>query len=1096
MCNHSIRLHRLALCAFMALAAGSAAFGQDAPPYDFAPLPTTTIDPDLGYEAKLDLGNRGSAGDPDGGVAASVGACDLIGASVVPYTRSFAYRGDLLRVTRNGVILSEARMQLKFTGRADLHFSIHRREIDGTYKRFMDDIIILQAEGTGAFKFYTTKLINSGDGVLLPPGFDYAIAFAWGSTAITFAHDGLPIYPLTIEAGSVRGSLALTLPGDQPPVLDNIGAPPTFTGGAYPMELCFIPQPGACCSGGSCVDKLAFQCSGAGSFFHGQRTLCAETPCEFGACCDKCGQCQSGFTPEACQALGGGSHWPGAGCPADPSTLCQRFTGACCSGAACDDTKCEAECIAGGGVYRGDGTDCTPNICQGACCISSFGQCLELEQTTCTQLQGSYKGNGTQCNMLPPGLECGGACCFGTPTGGLTSCRTVTERSSCSYVNPSVIRAYKGDLTSCGVCGSFGGYHKCCLPDGVCIDTTEVACGAALGVYDGGVHCEPGSCTKKACCFTDGTCRLMTADGCSKYGGIEQPGTDCTVNPNLCAGSIPTGACCGTAAGDCTITKRTECEALGKVYGGDYADCTNPVATCPGSGACCRDNGDCFDGFSAVHCLAADGDYQGNSTACFVQPVHCDNRGACCTITGLCLFVDSVTCTDPDVGGVFRGEGVSCAVADACISGACCKGTTCVQRTPAACVSENGVYRGDDTTCEADTCAPRGGCCLVDACAIETELACGTSGGTYLGDNTACPPDSCTPGACCQPNGSCGDGVLSGACAGPGQTFHADLLCTNVQCVPLPTGACCNGNTGICTNNVLQQDCQGAGKRYGGNGSTCATLNPPCTAPGGACCVESTGDCTESVLQANCQAAGQRWGGAGVTCATLNPPCTPPPPTGACCNGTNCSVVTQAQCASGTYKGDNVPCEANTCAPACTAIVSTSPANCAIDARQPFSPGNPGTPQGWNAITLTFDCADTSAIAVGDFSVSTVPSGSTPTVATVAPNGSSLTVNLSGPIAPGVWTCITHTSSGKQVCLGFLPADANSNRTSTPADILDVIDNLNGVRVPPLQPHQCDLDRNNACVPADILTEIDLLNGASGFTAWNGQALPVCPSAP
>jgi hypothetical protein len=80
--------------------------------------------------------------------------------------------------------------------------------------------------------------------------------------------------------------------------------------------------------------------------------------------------------------------------------------------------------------------------------------------------------------------------------------------------------------------------------------------------------------------------------------------------------------------------------------------------------------------------------------------------------------------------------------------------------------------------------------------------------------------------------------------------------------------------------------------------------------------------------------------------------------------------------------------------------------------------------------------------------------------------------------------------------LGSLPADANSDRTSAPVDILDIIDNLNGVLVPPLADHQCDIDRSALCAPADILSEIDLLNGASGFLVWNGKTLPVCPSAP
>ena len=65
-----------------------------------------------------------------------------------------------------------------------------------------------------------------------------------------------------------------------------------------------------------------------------------------------------------------------------------------------------------------------------------------------------------------------------------------------------------------------------------------------------------------------------------------------------------------------------------------------------------------------------------------------------------------------------------------------------------------------------------------------------------------------------------------------------------------------------------------------------------------------------------------------------------------------------------------------------------------------------------------------------------------------------------------------------------------------PVDILELIDNLNGVRVPALLLNQCDIDRSNLCAPADILSEIDLLNGANGWPVQNGKSLPICASAP
>ncbi len=119
--------------------------------------------------------------------------------------------------------------------------------------------------------------------------------------------------------------------------------------------------------------------------------------------------------------------------------------------------------------------------------------------------------------------------------------------------------------------------------------------------------------------------------------------------------------------------------------------------------------------------------------------------------------------------------------------------------------------------------------------------------------------------------------------------FTGDVIyLTNVVSLGTPTGACCDDGLGDCVENLEQANCEGMGFRYGGDHSTCGTINPPCVGPPptGACCDDDTGNCTEDILQADCQAAGDRWGGANSTCALIDPPCLPPIPTGACCDGT------------------------------------------------------------------------------------------------------------------------------------------------------------------------------------------------------------------
>lgn len=232
-----------------------------------------------------------------------------------------------------------------------------------------------------------------------------------------------------------------------------------------------------------------------------------------------------------------------------------------------------------------------------------------------------------------------------------------------------------------------------------------------------------------------------------------------------------------------------------------------------------------------------------------------------------------------------------------------------------------------------------------------------------------------------------------------------------------------------------------------------------CSNPVGACCTteELSAVCTLECAE-DCAAPNQRFGGVGSNCATLNPPCEQP----------------------------NFP-------------EGSTPTNCTVDARIPFLAGQPSQRRGFSQITLSFvgpirpdeDSAD-------DFQITQMPATTPPFAPTITnvilESANSVTLQFSEPVQPNKWTCIRHLTSNVQKCLGFLPGDTNSDLIVVPADILDIIDNLNGVRIPTLATHQCDIDRSGVCAPADVLTEIDLLNGANGFPVQNGDTLPVCPS--
>jgi hypothetical protein len=125
-----------------------------------------------------------------------------------------------------------------------------------------------------------------------------------------------------------------------------------------------------------------------------------------------------------------------------------------------------------------------------------------------------------------------------------------------------------------------------------------------------------------------------------------------------------------------------------------------------------------------------------------------------------------------------------------------------------------------------------------------------------------------------------------------------------------PTGACCDDPTATCTEDVTQADCEGAGSRWGGDGSDCATIDPPCVA--GACCDDATAKCNESVTQKHCEDAGSRWGGDGSDCATIDPACV----AGACCGPGPCTDQgTEVNCdaKSGKFRGAATTCEVEAC---------------------------------------------------------------------------------------------------------------------------------------------------------------------------------------
>jgi hypothetical protein len=165
-------------------------------------------------------------------------------------------------------------------------------------------------------------------------------------------------------------------------------------------------------------------------------------------------------------------------------------------------------------------------------------------------------------------------------------------------------------------------------------------------------------------------------------------------------------------------------------------------------------------------------------------------------------------------------------------------------------------------------------------------------------------------GACCDPAGFCTNGVLSGDCQGPGETFFEGQDCAQVIC-PAPTGACCNG-TGGCLDGQEQSFCENVlSSIYAGDGTTCAAQ----VCDLGACCL-ADGSC-QDVIEAVCDQLAGTFNGPGSNCASTQ--C--PQPLGACCIGNVCVPdQTEANCIGfgGTWQGAWTDCgPPDPCTPTC-----------------------------------------------------------------------------------------------------------------------------------------------------------------------------------
>ncbi len=343
-------------------------------------------------------------------------------------------------------------------------------------------------------------------------------------------------------------------------------------------------------------------------------------------------------------------------------------------------------------------------------------------------------------------------------------------------------------------------------------------------------------------------------------------------------GEPPRGACCREIGGCTEDVLSADCQG-NDIWRPGLCSAAGCEVDFP-VGAGCTSDGFCHGGITAAEAIIqgvpdvlcpeddcawiAGKDCNGGATDRLCPEAITD--GSCCRqykpdgVTPAC--VDNIMfeqCFDyygSDPGAAFR-LGVDCT--DSCpivAGGACCLSSGCYVTTSSNCAGQGGTfYDGHDCTSiitELSITCDEGACCDgVGGCTEVTESECDDLGVAYsfLGVGVSCtvPSNPCVTVpdiyACCYEDGDCTNTIES-ICVANSGTWISGSLCGDITCAT-PTGACCEGFTGDCINEVTSAVCLGlVGHTYLGDGSTCTNAN--CPQPTGACCVgfECIGDRT------------------------------------------------------------------------------------------------------------------------------------------------------------------------------------------------------------------------------------------------------------
>ncbi len=284
-------------------------------------------------------------------------------------------------------------------------------------------------------------------------------------------------------------------------------------------------------------------------------------------------------------------------------------------------------------------------------------------------------------------------------------------------------------------------------------------------------------------------------------------------SPDVCCPG-PSGACCESDTGICTDgVVEGDCTAVNEVWSVGMS-CVDVPCSGPATGACCDlGTGSCREDVTAAGCTGAS-EVWSEGLSCAAVDCPTPPGGACCNLgNGHCE--DGVLLVSCDGPGLVWTESTLCAAV----------GCAVPPQDPCPCdgdVDNSGLVDINDGACIMEC---RGGdcsCCL-SSCDVNCDgvVDAGDIGDDVINDDSAwrclfygMSPEQCCPGpsgACCESDtGICTDGVVEGDCTAVNEVWSVGMSCVDGPCSGPATGACCDLGTGSCREDVTAVGCTGS----------------------------------------------------------------------------------------------------------------------------------------------------------------------------------------------------------------------------------------------------------------------------------------------